>query len=221
MRLLAIDTAGPVVGVALWVDGSVLQRTERIARGAETRLVPWCMELCAEAGLTLSALDGIAAAAGPGAFTGLRVGLATAGGLGLALDRPVWLGDALLSRALRVHAPPTPLLSWLDARKQRVYALALGAAGEVTSPAADVPPEAALDGVSGAFRATGEGALVYASLIEAAGGVVVCGADDPSVGTLAAMGVRGLDAGEGQAATALAPRYLRAPDAKVPASRRL
>ena len=70
MRVLSVDTAGPVVGVGLVWDGQVSVRTERVRRGAEALLVPWAQALLAERGGAFKDLDGVAVARGPGAFTG-------------------------------------------------------------------------------------------------------------------------------------------------------
>lgn len=210
-----LDTAGPVVGVALWVDGAVRCRTERGLHGTDALLLPWALELCAEAGIALSGLDGVGVAAGPGAFTGLRVGLATASGLALSLDRPVWAGSSLQSRREREGAD----LALLDARKGRVYALAVQE-GRTTGPG-DVDPAVALGWVRGPFVATGEGAAVYADAVRAAGGRLAVEPCDPAVDTLAGLAAAGLDRGEGCDATALAPVYLRPPDLKPPKDRRI
>ncbi|MCB9680398.1 MAG: tRNA (adenosine(37)-N6)-threonylcarbamoyltransferase complex dimerization subunit type 1 TsaB [Alphaproteobacteria bacterium] len=208
MRVLAIDTAGPVVGVALAVDDEVTLRTERVTRGAEGLLLPWAQELCAEAGTSIGALDGVAVTVGPGTFTGLRVGLATAAGLAAARGVPLWTTGSLVSRIARVGSTQ-PVLGLLDARKARVY----GQWGLDGAPA-DVPPEEALAWASAPFTATGEGAIVYAALVEAAGGVVAPEPDHPAVDTLARLAVVGLRQGQGQRAVDVRPVYVRPPDAK-------
>jgi tRNA threonylcarbamoyladenosine biosynthesis protein TsaB len=217
VRLLAIDTAGPVAGVALFVDGAVRCRIERVTRGAEARLVPWAVELCEEAGTRLPELDAVAVAVGPGAFTGLRVGLATGLGLAAALDVPVWAGSSLTSRAARVQTE-LPVWAALDARKQRVYAERFEAGVSVAGPG-DLDPTEALACNVGPFVAVGEGALVYRELVEAAGGTLAEQADHPAVDALARLGVEGLARGEGKAAADVRPVYLRDADAKRPRPR--
>jgi tRNA threonylcarbamoyladenosine biosynthesis protein TsaB len=207
VKVLGIDTAGPVAGVA-WDDGRrVVVRSERVSRGTEQRLPAWIEEI---AGGRLAELDGIAVAAGPGAFTGLRIGLATAAGLAQALGVPVWPAPSLLPRA---HAAVLGgrLLVMLDARKGRVYAARWDGDALVRGPE-DVPPEEAVAWTS-PFRATGEGALVYRALVEAAGGALVERADDPGVAELARLGREALARGEGVPPEALAAGYLRPADA--------
>ena len=213
MRILAVDTAGPVVGVALYVGGNVTSRTLRVRRGAEAMLVPWAVELTEAAGVSLSELDAVAVAVGPGAFTGIRVGIATAVGLALAADCPVWEACSLAHRAAVVS--DVRVLSMLDARKSRVYA-ALYENGVLVKEPADVPPETALSWVSGRFSATGPGAVCYAEQVVSAGGVVVEEAEEPAVRMLVRQASAGLARGEGVSADCVMPVYLRDADAKPP-----
>jgi len=213
VNVLAIDTVAPVIGVALRTGGRTLERVARTQRGAEALLVPWAHALCDEAGIRVDDLDGIAVAHGPGAFTGIRVGLATAVGLALGLGKPLWSGSSLDSRAAR-HSEEA-VLAMLDARKGRVYA-AWYPHGSLAAGPGDVPPEEALAWATAPFVAVGEGALEYRALVEARGGRVADAADHPAVDALARMGEEGLRRGEGRDPIDVAPFYLRAPDAKVP-----
>ncbi|MEI6984945.1 MAG: tRNA (adenosine(37)-N6)-threonylcarbamoyltransferase complex dimerization subunit type 1 TsaB [Rhodospirillaceae bacterium] len=90
VKVLAIDTAAAACSVAIWRSTAPLvSRFEVMERGHAERLVPMIAEVLDEAGLTAAALDRLAVTVGPGAFTGLRVGLATARGLALAIGRPL------------------------------------------------------------------------------------------------------------------------------------
>jgi tRNA threonylcarbamoyladenosine biosynthesis protein TsaB len=87
--ILAIDTALSACSVAITRgEETLVSRVEVMARGQAERLAPLVDELMHEAGVSFSQLDMIAVTRGPGAFTGLRVGLAFARGLALALDKP-------------------------------------------------------------------------------------------------------------------------------------
>lgn len=217
MNVLALDTCAPVIGVALSAGGEVRERVERAQRGSETRLVPWALELCAEAGIALADLDGLAVARGPGSFTGVRVGLATAAGLAQALGVPVWATTSLYTRAMRARRDDEPVLPMLDARKGRVYAAWYPNPGsEVGHGPGDVPPEEAVAWSQAPFLATGEGALVYHEIVEQAGGILVPEADHPAVDRLATLGAEALRRGEGIDPVDLAPLYLRQPDARPP-----
>lgn len=90
MKILALDSAAAGCNVCVWQDGKVLAlKTESMMRGQDARLVPLVEEVMAEAKMTYADLDRIAVTRGPGSFTGLRVGLATARGIGLAAEKPV------------------------------------------------------------------------------------------------------------------------------------
>jgi tRNA threonylcarbamoyladenosine biosynthesis protein TsaB len=216
-RILAFDTAGPVVGAALLSDGEIRLRTERSMRGAESRLVPWMLELLEEAGLEVGELDGVAVANGPGAFTGLRVGLATAIGVGLSANLQVFLCSSLRSRAARASAEgSSAVLSTLDARKGRVYAAMYSTQGELLGEPGDVPPAVAASWAPRGTLVTGEGALVYRAVFESAGLVVDLNADRVSVGNLARIAAAEWGTEAWMDPARVAPAYMRPPDAKRP-----
>lgn len=90
MRILAIDSCGSSCGICVWQDGRVLaQKQEQMERGQDARLMPMVMEALAQSGLDFTDLDRIAVTRGPGSFTGVRVGIAAARGIGLASGKPV------------------------------------------------------------------------------------------------------------------------------------
>ena len=199
--LLSVDTAGPVIGAAC---GSG-HFSQRIVRGADAVLTPALAELIE--GIQVS---GVVVSVGPGAFTGLRVGVAAALGLAVALGVPVLPVSSLRARAALV-APAGRVLALLDGRKGRAYA-ALYQDGSLQGEEQDVPPQVAIAQAGGDFLAIGEGALVWRSLIQEAGGRV-----DPDAGRSPAHAM--LTLGEllqPQRPEALRIRYIRAPDAKKP-----
>ena len=181
-KTLAIDTAGPVIGVALRIGAQCWVETERVQRGAEARLVPWALELCRRGRISLSGLDGIVVSNGPGAFTGIRVGLATSMGLAMSAGLPALGVLSLTPRAFR--ASGELVLSMLDARKGCVYAALYQERHLVEGPL-DIDPGEALKWVDGRnFVATGEGAWVYRAVVEAAGGKLADEPCHPSVDVL-------------------------------------
>ncbi len=89
-RLLAFDAAGAGCSAAVWREGRIVaRRSEAMQRGQAERLLPLIEETMAEAGLDYAELDAIAVTTGPGGFTGVRIGLATARGLALACRKPL------------------------------------------------------------------------------------------------------------------------------------
>lgn len=118
MKLLALDTATEVCTVALWADGSVLERNESGGKHAE-HLLPMVHALLAEAGLALKQLDCIAFGRGPGSFTGLRIGAGVTQGLAFGADLPVIPISSLAALAQGVDAQR--VLAAFDARMQQVY----------------------------------------------------------------------------------------------------
>lgn len=118
--LLAIDTAAPRLQLALLNGDNVEQLVEDMAQGQAERLFPAAGELLARTGRAYADLDRIAVTTGPGSFTGLRVGLSAARGLGLALDIPVLGIPSLL--AISLSAPSgRPAVVLLDARRGEAY----------------------------------------------------------------------------------------------------
>lgn len=93
MKILAIDTAFNACSVAFWDSISLEKKaiTEVLERGHAERLMPMLGEVLSNAGAAYADLDLIAVTLGPGAFTGMRVGIATAKALSLATQRP-WIG---------------------------------------------------------------------------------------------------------------------------------
>ncbi|NNM51692.1 MAG: tRNA (adenosine(37)-N6)-threonylcarbamoyltransferase complex dimerization subunit type 1 TsaB, partial [Pseudomonadales bacterium] len=89
MRLLAIETAVEACSVALWQEGLVCCRFVHAPRQQTVLLLPMIEALMDEAGWSMSSLDTLAYSAGPGAFSGVRLGAAAVQGLALGLDKPV------------------------------------------------------------------------------------------------------------------------------------
>jgi tRNA threonylcarbamoyladenosine biosynthesis protein TsaB len=121
MRLMVIDTALGVCTAAVFEDGRPLAvRQEMMSKGHQERLGGLARDAMAASGLTFDDLDRIGVTVGPGSFTGLRVGLAFALGLGAALDRPA-VGVSALD-ALAADGGPGLVLAAVDARRGQVYA---------------------------------------------------------------------------------------------------
>jgi tRNA threonylcarbamoyladenosine biosynthesis protein TsaB len=210
--VLAIDTAGPEIGVAGVVRSSApLVWTARVVRGADAVLLPAIAR-------TLEALDrrgaslvGVAVSVGPGAFTGLRVGLSAALGIAVSRRVPVYAEGSLAARARLVSTRPVLVL--LDARKQRFYGQWFGAAGPM-GPAADRPLAEWLAEAEGAGVALGEGALVARERLEADGWTIPPSAGVVPVVALAEAALSGRISASDAAGVRL--QYVRPPDARKP-----
>lgn len=122
MKLLAFETATEACSVALWLDGDVHERFEIAPRRHAELSLPWAEQLLADAGVKKSQLDAIAIGRGPGAFTGVRLAIAIAQGIALALDRPVVPVSTLAALALQSRGPR--VLAAIDARMGEVYSAA-------------------------------------------------------------------------------------------------
>lgn len=132
MLTLGLDTATAACTVALVADGTVLaEQTELEPRGHATRLMALVAAVCDAAGRPRTDLTGIACGVGPGSFTGLRIGLATAKALALALDLPCAGVGTLAAMA---HGVPGLCAPLLDARRGEVYAGLYRDGAEVLAP---------------------------------------------------------------------------------------
>jgi len=148
MIVLAIDTAGVDCSVALYdsAAGKVLSAvTETIGKGHAERLMAIIDEALAKAGVQLKAIGRVAVVVGPGSFTGIRVGVAAARGLALALGRESVGVTTLetLARSYLAEHPGKPVVASMDAKRNEVYTQAFSADGKALSePAALSPDEA-------------------------------------------------------------------------------
>ncbi len=125
MKILALDTATKSCSAALWRDGKVVAHRFRLMeRGQAEGLAPMVAEVIGEAGEDIPGLDFIAVTIGPGAFTGLRIGLAAAAGYALAAGLPVLGATTLEVVAEGVggeEADGRPLLVALDSKRHDIY----------------------------------------------------------------------------------------------------
>lgn len=122
MKILAIEASGPVAGCAVLEDGQlVADYNIQYKKKHSQSLVPMLDEIKSILELDLKSVDAVAIAKGPGSFTGLRIGVATAKGIGLAIDSsiiPVPTVDAIAYNLYAVDGLICPLM---DARRQQVY----------------------------------------------------------------------------------------------------
>ncbi len=213
MKLLAIETSTEACSVALYLDGEVLARHELAPRRHTQLVLPWADELLAQAGMRKSQLDAIAVGRGPGAFTGVRLAIALAQGLALALDRPVLPVSTLA--VLAMQGKGQHVLAAIDARMGEVYLgrFARGADGltravgaeSLVAPSQATPPPMSVHGVGTGFAAEA-GALVArlgASLHDVDAGAL------PHASDLAHWAAAAYLRGEAVAPDQVEPAYLR------------
>ncbi len=221
--LLAFDTAtaATVVGV-LRSGGELVARRDDPPAGARPRhagrLLRLCDEALAAAGARWSDVARIGVGVGPGTFTGLRIGVATARALGQATGAELVAVGTLsaLALAARGAGHPGAALAVLDARRGEAFAAGWSGSGEALSPPAALDParlaELADPGV-GPWLAIGDGAVRFRASLEPA--LTVPDDDSPLHGVDAGALCRLAAEGPPVAREELVPDYLRLPDAEL------
>ena len=122
MRILAIESSSLVASVAIVEDGVTLaEYTANFKMTHSQPLLPMIDSMVSLFGIDLSTIDAIAVSGGPGSFTGLRIGSATAKGLGLALDKPLIHVPTLDGTAYNLYGAKGLICPIMDARRNQVY----------------------------------------------------------------------------------------------------
>ena len=122
MRILALDSSGLVASVAILEEETLLaEYTINHKKTHSQTLLPMLDEIIRMTETDLSEIDAIAVAAGPGSFTGLRIGSATAKGLGLALNKPLVSVPTLEGLAANLWGCKEYICPMMDARRKQVY----------------------------------------------------------------------------------------------------
>jgi tRNA threonylcarbamoyladenosine biosynthesis protein TsaB len=231
MRILAIDTATEICGLALWTNGQV-QAHRSITQGlTHTKVLMQALqELLQETGTQVAEVDGWVVTQGPGSFTGLRIGISAVKGLALATGKPL-AGVSTLS-VLAHQALAYTQASWIcpviDARRRQVYWSLFQRQEGVLVP---VLPERAgsveeamtlIGDRGGPCLFIGNGARLYSETIQAHMGAKAQLADDAlhdlQPGMVARLGGRRLAQGAAEDPHRFAPVYLRSADAQMPSA---
>ena len=219
MLLLAIDTAGPDCAVALARSGAgggeiLARESERIGRGHAERLMPMIDVLLSEAGIAFADLNRIAVATGPGSFTGVRVGIAAARGLALALDIPAVGVSSLEALAVPVSRRKSAgtAIAALDAKRGEIYLLARDLASSrtlINATALRIEDIAhRLEQAPRPLFVTGSGASIVADALGNRDVVIAGMTESPEIEDVATLGLASEDV------ASPTPLYLRGADAK-------
>lgn len=122
MKILGLDSSGIVASVAVVEDDIlVAEYTVNYKKTHSQTLLPMLDEIAKMTELDLNTIDAIAVAAGPGSFTGLRIGSATAKGLGLALKKPLIAVPTVEGLAYNLYDTDGLICPIMDARRRQVY----------------------------------------------------------------------------------------------------
>jgi tRNA threonylcarbamoyladenosine biosynthesis protein TsaB len=218
VKILAFEASTRRLSVALCCDGKRLVRSADVPNGGAERLLPWAGELIAEAGISLQQLDGIAFGAGPGGFTGLRLACGVAQGLAFGLDCPVVPVGTLA--ALALASGDGRVLACLDARMNEIYLAAYDVAAadsdtaqvtEIMAPIVGAGETAILPAGAG-WHGAGDGFNAWGAVLAARLGerlVSVDAAVYPTAAAVARLAAPELANGQGLAAAAAMPFYIR------------
>ena len=121
MKILALESSAVACSVALTEDDFLIAEAyQNNGLTHSVTLMPMCENLLKNCGLTLQDMDVIAVAAGPGSFTGLRIGVSAAKGLGWALDKPCAKVSTLEAMAWNLSALKGDICPVMDARRSQV-----------------------------------------------------------------------------------------------------
>lgn len=250
MIVLALESATELAGAAIADEEGLIccASTSRGRRHAES-VVPSIEFVCRRAGVELGDLDGICVDVGPGLFTGLRVGIATAKGLGFALGLPVVPVSSLevLAFALKDLGAPSGgsegarssrlVVPVVDAKRGELFSAvyragaqagdgedALGGLERVEDERLSSPEDLALSlsELGEPFELGGDGARRFEQLLLGLPGASMANAapQSPPVEVLAHIGLARLGAGIGSDASEIEPRYLREADVRINWERR-
>lgn len=221
--ILAFDSAGRGCSAAIWRSGEVVAvRREEMRRGQAERLIPVIEATLADAGIGYETLDAVAVTTGPGGFTGVRIGLATARGYALTLGVPV-IGlsnfEVIVAATDPMARAGRTLVVAIDAKRTDIYAQAFDASlSSVSDPLAVAPAVLAERLPAGALLLAGDAVSPARAALESAAREVAVDEKaelaDPAI--LARLATEApLPAG----GVLPRPLYLRPPDVTLPKER--
>lgn len=122
MKILAIESSGQTAGVALWEDDLILAEFSILAKKTHSQtLLPMLEDVRGKMDLDMETIDAFAVSGGPGSFTGLRIGSATAKGFGFALGKPIISVPTLEGMAYNLYGIDKLICPLMDAKRNQVY----------------------------------------------------------------------------------------------------
>ncbi|MGC2048155.1 MAG: tRNA (adenosine(37)-N6)-threonylcarbamoyltransferase complex dimerization subunit type 1 TsaB [Gallionella sp.] len=213
MQVLALDTSSEYCSVALWQDGTVIERCDLVGQRHSEVLIEMVDSLLRDADVKLAQLDGIAFGMGPGSFTGVRIACGSAQGLALGANLPV-AGICTL-QALAEASGKLRVIAALDARMAELYLAAYekrdGAWITVIEPCLCRTEDAPMLSGSGWFGAGSGFAVQGDALVSRYAGHLqgVDGCAIPRAAAIAVLGAARFALGQGVDAAEALPLYLR------------
>lgn len=200
MKVLGLDTSTTTASIAVLDGDRVLATATRNTHRRTSDVLVAVDETCRTAGVTAHELDAIAVGAGPGSFTGLRIGMATGKGIAFATGRPLWAVSSLAALALEAPGDGV-IVAVLDARKGEIFA-------------------GTFDKRGGAVTSLGPERVLAPAGLEVPEGAVVVG-DVPALCSVAATPTAvsvirlALAGSRADVLVAGAPTYIRASEAEI------
>lgn len=225
MILLGIETATERLSAVILSDGKVYKRYTDTRSSHCELLTGFIEELVSEAGIVIGSLEGVAVSIGPGSFTGLRIGIATAMGLAFGLGIRAAGINTLSALAWNIAEPGMLVCPMIDAKRSEAYTAVYRSTGDsfpetVVEPGAI--PVAKLADTLKAFNEplliTGPAAHNFRDKIETVGSQLMFvspGDGKPSAEAVARIGAIMFEQGKAVSPDALKPQYLRRSDAEL------
>jgi tRNA threonylcarbamoyladenosine biosynthesis protein TsaB len=213
MKILALDTSTEYLSLALSLDGKILTRDIHAGQTHSQLILPLLHELLGEAKVSINDLDGIAFGAGPGSFTGLRIGCGVAQGLAFGADLPV-VGISTLMALAQANGSEK-VMACMDARMGEIYHAAYvrnNDGWDEVSAAGLSKPEAMPTLAGDGWTGVGNGWQSYAQQLDACYGPQVTQVFPdafPQAKAIAELATPIFEAGLGRPAAEAAPIYIR------------
>jgi len=225
MIVLGIETATMTGGLALIDEEKLISEyTLNMKTTHSSRLMPALDWILKDASLDKNQINGIAISIGPGSFTGLRIGLATAKGLAMGLNIPLVTVPTLDALANNATYSPYQICPVLDARKKEVYFAFYRYADNILtreSPYQVISPDKLIDQINEKTIMLGDGLNIYGELFkEKLGDLAIFIRNSqrlPKASVIAELGLSKLKAGEIADLASSEPLYIRRADAEIKA----